>query len=793
MPGLLINKQERRGVFAARIIIGLIYGLLLYWSFAVLDRSEPLYGFAGGEDWSRFVNIARLVAWLGLLPLLFGVGRIPLFRLACWSAGAVSALFVFGLFGPGTVWDSIDSLVNIWLFSLIVLFIVHEFVQSSVDDGRVFADYKTYFENAWGRGFQVVLALGFLGAYWVVISLGAYMFDLIGLDYIRRALFSKEFAWISSGVAFAVAAHLADADIGLTRGARQIGLMLLSWLAVLMTMILTAFLIALFFTGLQPLWDTGAGTVLLLNAAATMILLINAAYQDGSVSTSAFMRGVVRFAAAPLVAVSALAALGLWLRVEQYGLTPARVLAGAELLIVSIYAAGYAVAAIKPGQWMALLRPVNIGAAIVVAALLSALMTPVLAPARVSVADQISRLNRGAVEPDEFDFGFLASARAGHWGASALERLTARTGTPRDERIALLAQNPGSPSFNFSEQSIASRREALRFLGDGGIPDGLVLRREGEDPIERCLEGKRNFDERVKETDRILSQPERLRPAKYDIIKNEDKPLQDGRCLMRLIDVDFDGDEDALVMRADSFGYSGVSVFLQEDAPVWRYVGQTKARLEMTDRAASDAFWRSSDEDRRAAAIEGLRSARAVAAPKKDLVSLGQRFRLALPEDFLTMEEMRSRIVMEEGVEPPAGVLKTFPEPPVSWGCAPLGVFRKWGSSCYGRYLELAGGGSEEFLVIEIMEDNVTMRSYENGAQDWVSFGDSKKGFEKHYQTIAESLGKGDEPLSPEVKAAFDREFLDDLKVVDAAVGDIVFSDFQFVVESGYESRRRYR
>ncbi len=777
------------------IALGLVYGALLYWAAEYLNRHEPLYGFEEGEAWNRFVGIGRLIAWLGPLPLLFGLGRMKAMRLALWSASAVLLLFVFGWFGPENVWEAVDAIINVSLFSLIVLFILHEFIQSAADENRLIASYEAYFSNAWGRGFQVVLSLVFLGAYWIVISLGAWMFDLIGLDFIRRAIFSSEFGWITSGLVFAVGAHLAGADIGLTRGARQIGLMLLSWLAVLMTAILAAFLIALFFTGLQPLWDTGRATVLLLNAAATMIFLINAAYQDGGVANTAFMRTTIRFAAVPLGGIVGLAAIGLWLRVDQYGLTPARVLAATELVIVSVYALGYAAAAAKPGQWMALVQPVNIGAAILVAALLSVLMTPILSPARVSVADQVSRLERGVVEPDEFDFGFLASRRAGEWGERALERFAARSGTPRDERIALLAQNPGSQGYNFTEQSIAVRREALRLLGDGEIPDGIILRREGADPVGQCLNEKRNFDGRVKETERILAQPERLRPENFDTVEYEDEPLKDGRCLVRLIDVDFDGDEDALLIHAGRLAYAGVAVYIQEDAPVWRFAGYTAERAERNDGVAYDSFRRAEDDAKQAAILEGLGNARIVASPKKDLIGLGQRFRLNLPVDYLTPEEMRARIVMEDGIEPPRALLQTFPEPPVSWGCAPEGAPRPWGAVCYGRYVELSGAAPEEFLVIEIMEDIVTLRAYQNTAQGWAAFGDSERSFEERYQAIAESLGSAKEPLSAEVKAAFAREFVGDLEIADPVIGDIVFGEFQFIVENRHEpgprSRRR--
>lgn len=235
---------------------------------------------------------------------------------------------------------------------------------------------------------------------------GATLFDMIGMSYVRRFTQTAEFSWVTSGIVFAIGVHLSDANIELTRGTRQIGLMLLSWIAVLMTVILSLFLFALLFTGLEPLWATGAGTVILLNAGATMILLINAAFQDGTVNRPLMMRWAIRFSIAPLAIISCLAAYGLWLRINQYGLTPARIIAGIELIIVSVYAAGYAAAAIRRQDCLQFIRPVNIAAAILVTVLLSLLMTPVLSPARLSVADQLARLNIDVVEPDAFDFGY---------------------------------------------------------------------------------------------------------------------------------------------------------------------------------------------------------------------------------------------------------------------------------------------------------------------------------------------------------------------------------------------------
>ncbi len=472
-----MDKPPRRRAdrtLIARIAVGLVQGALLYWT-ANFRPDEPQFGFPEPQ-WRQFMEMARTVAVFAPLPLLFGLGNLPALRLGLWTIAATVGLAFVGWLAPAPVWAEAPPVVTVWLFSLIVIYIVHEFFQAAHDDARPVARYETYFDVAWRHGFQAALALGFLGAFWIVLWLGAWLFDLIGIAAFRELIESDEFYWPASTVVLAAGVHLTDAGSGLTRGVRQVGLTLLSWLSILLTLILSAFLFALPFTGLEPLWDTKRATVLLLNAAATMILLINAAFQAGEPPSSRAIRTVVRFSALPLAGIVALAAIGLWLRVDQYGLTPARVVAGAELLIVALYAAGYLTAATLPGAWMALMKPVNIAGAAIVAAILFALMTPIADPARLSVSDQIARLESGKVEPDDFDFGFLADARSRHWGQRGLAELAAKSGDPRNDRIALLAKNPGSSAeYVRTEQTFNDRRASLRLIGDGEIPDAALL------------------------------------------------------------------------------------------------------------------------------------------------------------------------------------------------------------------------------------------------------------------------------------------------------------------------------
>ena len=76
---------------------------------------------------------------------------------------------------------------------------------------------------------------------------------------------------------------------------------LLSWLLPVMTLLAIAFLLALPFTGLEPLWSTRQATAILLTASSALVVLINAGYQDGRYASPATLRYASRTAALVLI------------------------------------------------------------------------------------------------------------------------------------------------------------------------------------------------------------------------------------------------------------------------------------------------------------------------------------------------------------------------------------------------------------------------------------------------------------------------------------------------------------
>lgn len=92
------------------------------------------------------------------------------------------------------------------------------------------------------------------------------------------------------------------------------------------------------------------------------------------------------------------------------------------VIVALLYGIGYAVAAVVPGRWLRLVEPLNIAFAIAKCVIFIAVLTPIATPARLSVDDQVARLQAGKVTPDQFDWNLLRF-ETGIYGTKALDTL----------------------------------------------------------------------------------------------------------------------------------------------------------------------------------------------------------------------------------------------------------------------------------------------------------------------------------------------------------------------------------
>jgi hypothetical protein len=233
---------------------------------------------------------------------------------------------------------------------------------------------------------------------------------------------------------------------------------LLSWLLPLFALITIGFLVALLFTGLDPLWGTRHATYLVLATAAALIVLINAAYQDGEREhpVAFVLRSAGIGAAVALTPLVAIAAYAVMLRVNQYGWTPERVIATACVVVAACYALGYALAALTSRSWLQRIETANMVTAIIVLGAILALFSPVADPARIAVADQVKRLEAGRIAVEQFDFAFLRF-HGGRYGLAALDRLRQKEDGPDAARIAEKANAALAANTQFEARASVDR------------------------------------------------------------------------------------------------------------------------------------------------------------------------------------------------------------------------------------------------------------------------------------------------------------------------------------------------
>jgi hypothetical protein len=433
--------MPRETLAVVRTMLGLAQGAALYLLYHAADAK--IWPATDGQVFAPLVLIAVFVPILAAA----GLGNLRLRTLAIWIAAATivtAGLGAYDIFHDpaGGVFDTatgfrIVASPPLWFATAAGLAITHILIASGDADRAWIARYPRHFDIAWKHAVQVALAGAFVGASWILLVIGAALFHLIGIKFFEELLRKPWFSIPVTTLAFAVGIHVTDVQAGIVRGVRTLALTLLSWLLPLFALIATGFLAALLFTGLEPLWKTRYATGLVLVTAAALVVLINAAYQDGTREhpVALVLRGAGVGAALALTPLVAIAAYAVMLRVGQYGWTPERVIAVACLVAAACYALGYGLAAIASRPWLRWIEATNVATAIVILAVIVALFSPVADPARIAVADQVARLEAGRIPVERFDFAFLRF-HGGRYGMAALERLRQKEDGPDAARIA---------------------------------------------------------------------------------------------------------------------------------------------------------------------------------------------------------------------------------------------------------------------------------------------------------------------------------------------------------------------
>jgi len=344
-----------------------------------------------------------------LTAVWFGWSSIPMSGLETSGSSWYADLFVFGL------------------SSLIAWFIALPFLQGGLRSGGPRYPYPGLFDDAWRNTLLVANCVVFTGGFWLLLALWAGLFSVLKISFFADLFSSPFFAYPATSLVISFAVTLEGYEASTLTSLRRYLLNVQTRLLPLAALIVLLYLAALPFAGLQPLWDTGYATPLMLCLQIAMITLTNAAWQDG-LQPAPFSRpvqGLVRAALALLPVLAALCVWSLSLRIAQYGWTVDRVWAAVLVFVCSLYGLAYAISSLGHA-WLPTLGTFNAGIAQILVATLLAIHTPLLDPQRISASSQLARLLSGQSDPEHFDYSYLRFS-LGRAGDSALQHLAVLT------------------------------------------------------------------------------------------------------------------------------------------------------------------------------------------------------------------------------------------------------------------------------------------------------------------------------------------------------------------------------
>ncbi len=437
------------------IAIGLLQGLALaaLWpAFYGLMQTSAAFG---GDN--PFI-VVPLALMLFFVPVTFnlGLGRLRPVALAGWAVTVALICGGAGLNAAYTGMSDLRSEVLGVISELMVVLLIGQSLlvawQTRRTQGGAF--YPACFDAAWRHALTLMLAAFLTGVFWAMLALGAMLFRSAGSDLLLHLIVAPYFWLPVTATAFACALYVADLSDELTRAARSLAVM--SWFLPPLVVLAAGFLIVLAVNGLETLWQTQwIATTMLTGATlliASLIVLINAAYRDGREDDRAPLVPRCASAAGAVLLMPLVALFGhaLFTRVSQYGWTGGRVLAASVIGIAAGYAIGYLLAVLRSGLRMKQLEHTNIGVAFATAAVLLALNTPLLSPARLSVNSQIAWLRASPSIPPDFDFRYLAH-ESGRYGREALQQLIASPEGPQAAEIARRAAS-AARATNYSRR-----------------------------------------------------------------------------------------------------------------------------------------------------------------------------------------------------------------------------------------------------------------------------------------------------------------------------------------------------
>jgi len=370
-----------------------------------------------------------------------------------------------------------NTLMSVFIFtSLIAGFKGLMYIQQFGSSENV--SYSRLFKLSWRNFIIFGECWLFVLIFWGILNLGSALFDILDIEFFSELL-RNEWFWIPTlTLAFAFASVIFRKLLNIEDNIAFLLQTLIKFLLPVLSVISLGFLATLPFTGLNKLWETGSGSLLVMWLQVLTLFFVNTVYKDDSSVRPYHMllHRLVFISVALLPVYSVISAYGIYLRVEQHGLTVDRCWGILIWFLLACFSFSYLVGIItKRDNWLEPLSKINIVMGWVVLVSMLAVNSPLLNFQSLSTNSQIARLDADKVTIEKFDYYYFEHS-LGRQGYLAMQLLKQKIETSHPEQYAIIDRMYVNNEFaltlehtvdDFIERSVFWPSQAL-------IPQGLI-------------------------------------------------------------------------------------------------------------------------------------------------------------------------------------------------------------------------------------------------------------------------------------------------------------------------------
>lgn len=332
-----------------------------------------------------------------------------------------------------------DFTIVVFCFTaLLASFKALMYIQQYISNQKV--TYSSLFKLSWQNFIIFGECWIFVGIFWGILHLGAGLFSILEIDFFKELLKKDWFVIPVLNLAFGFGIIVFRNIIHTVDNISTILQTLIKFLLPALTLVSLGFLITLLFAGLSTLWKTGSGSLLIMWLQLLTLFFVNVVYQDESHRRpyNVFLHRLVFIGVAILPIYSVISAYGLWLRIDQYGLTVDRCWAILLWVLLACFSFGYLAGILKKrDSWLETLSSVNITMGIAVLLSMLLVNSPILNFQSIAADSQLSRLGDGKISDENFNYNYFGHS-LGRQGYLRMQDLKAKLREDSPDIVAII-------------------------------------------------------------------------------------------------------------------------------------------------------------------------------------------------------------------------------------------------------------------------------------------------------------------------------------------------------------------